>query len=86
MDEARTTDALGETASIRKCLSGKVVDIGAGKDPVFPCAERSDMDDRDANVIARFRPADGYDAAHSSRCPEHMRDTSARASPYPHDP
>ena len=77
MDEARKTNALRGEDFIRKYLSGKVIDIGAGKDLVCEHAERFDRDDGDANVISRFRPANHYDAVHSSHCLEHMRDPAA---------
>jgi SAM-dependent methyltransferase len=77
MDEARKTNALRGDAFIRKYLSGRVIDIGAGKDLVCGNAERFDVDDGDANVISRFRPLNHYDAVHSSHCLEHMHDPAA---------
>ena len=72
MDEARKTNALRGPGFIARFLSGKVIDIGAGADLVAPHAERFDLDDGDANVITRYRPAGVYDAVHSSHCLEHM--------------
>ncbi len=77
MDEARKTNALRGAAFIGKYLSGRVIDIGAGKDLVCAHAEGFDVGDGDANVITRFRPSGAYDAVHSSHCLEHMRDPAA---------
>ena len=77
MDEARKTNALRGAAFIRKYLSGRVIDIGAGNDLVCAHAEGFDRDDGDANVITRFRKAGGYDAVHSSHCLEHMHDPAS---------
>lgn len=77
MDESRKTNALRGAAFLRKYLSGKVIDIGAGRDLVTPQAERFDLDEGDANVVSRFRPAGAYDAVHSSHCLEHMHDPAA---------
>ena len=77
MDEAKKTNALRGREFIEKYLSGKVIDIGAGKDLVCDHAERFDRDDGDANLISRFRPGNHYDAVHSSHCLEHMHDPEA---------
>lgn len=77
MDEAFKTNQLRSKEFFAKYLSGKVIDIGAGKDLVTPSAERFDMEDGDANVITQFRPKDTYDAVHSSHCLEHMYDPLA---------
>jgi SAM-dependent methyltransferase len=77
MDEARKTNLLRGEAFLRTYLSGKVIDIGAGKDLVCPHAERFDVADGDANTITRHRPREAYDAVHSSHCLEHMHDPAA---------
>lgn len=77
MDEAKKTNVLRGEDFIGKYLSGKVIDIGAGKDLVCDHAERFDRDDGDANVISRVRPVNHYDAVHSSHCLEHMHDPAA---------
>lgn len=76
-DEARKTNALRGPAFIGRYLSGRLIDIGAGADLVAPHAERFDLDEGDANVITRHRPAGEYDAVHSSHCLEHMHDPRA---------
>lgn len=65
----------------KKFLSGKVIDIGAGNDPVVAHAETFDILDGDANKIDEYRPAEFYDSVYSSHCLEHMnhpRDALAR--------
>lgn len=77
MDEARKTNALRGVDFIGKFLSGRVIDIGAGKDLVCSHAEGFDREDGDANMISRFRPVNAYDTVHSSHCLEHMDDPAA---------
>jgi SAM-dependent methyltransferase len=77
MDEATKTNFLRGPEFTRTYLGGRVIDIGAGKDPVCPHAEPFDVTDGDANVITRYRDAGQYDAVHSSHCLEHMRDPVA---------
>ena len=77
MHEARKTNDIRGSAFIDKYLKGKVIDIGAGPDLVCPWAERFDLEDGDANVIAKYRPANSYDAVHSSHCLEHMHNPEA---------
>lgn len=77
MDEARKTNALRGPGFGERYLSGRLIDIGAGADLVAPHAERFDLDEGDANVVTRFRPAGAYDAVHSSHCLEHMHDPSS---------
>ena len=77
MDEARKTNALRGAGFVERYLSGRLIDIGAGKDLVAPHAERFDLDEGDANVITRFRMPGTYDAVHSSHCLEHMHDPAA---------
>ena len=54
-DESRKTNLLRGDAFIRKYLSGRVIDIGAGRDLVCPNAEGFDIADGDANVITSHR-------------------------------
>ena len=76
-DESRKTNLLRGDAFLRTYLSGRVIDIGAGKDLVCPHAEGFDIADGDANTITRHRERGAYDAVHSSHCLEHMRDPAA---------
>jgi SAM-dependent methyltransferase len=74
MDEALKTNKLRNSEFFTKYLSGKVIDIGAGRDLVTPRAERFDLEDGDADFITHYREAHAYDAVHSSHCLEHMVD------------
>jgi SAM-dependent methyltransferase len=72
MDEAKKTNEIRGELFIKKYLSGKVIDIGAGDDLVCAWAERFDQEEGDANHITKFREINCYDAVHSSHCLEHM--------------
>jgi len=75
--EAAKTNRLRGPAFIDRYLRGRVLDIGAGGDPVCPWAEPFDVAHGDANHITRFRAPESYDTVHSSHCLEHMRDPAA---------
>ncbi len=72
MDEALKTKIRRGDDFYARYLSGKIIDIGSGKDPVSPHAECFDMEDGDANYILNFRSPESYDTVHSSHCLEHM--------------
>jgi len=72
MDEAKKTNEIRGEPFIKKYLSGKVIDIGAGNDLVCLGAERFDQEDGDANHITKYREPNTYDTVHSSHCLEHM--------------
>lgn len=57
-------------------LRGRVLDIGAGDDPVAPGAVVFDLKQGDANRITAFDAA-SFDCVYSSHCLEHMRDPVA---------
>ena len=73
VDEASKTQRLRGPDFARQYFAGRVLDIGAGQDPVCPHAERFDAEDGDANRILDFLEAAAYDTVHSSHCLEHMR-------------
>jgi SAM-dependent methyltransferase len=77
MKEAQKTSLLRGPEFVSKYLSGKVIDIGAGKDLVCAWAEPFDLEHGDANVISRHRSQAAYDAVHSSHCLEHMHNPAA---------
>lgn len=54
-------------------LQGRVLDIGAGADPVKPGAVVFDQAQGDANLITAF-PPESFDCVYSSHCLEHMHD------------
>lgn len=72
MDESLKTRKKRNKEFFKNYLSGRVIDIGAGKDPVTIDAERFDIEDGDANYITKYRQAESYDCVHSSHCLEHM--------------
>lgn len=72
MQETSKTNEIRGQDFLKKYLSGKVIDIGAGDDLVCPTAERFDKNEGNANYITKFRDSNTYDAVHSSHCLEHM--------------
>lgn len=64
------------TETERGLLQGRVLDIGAGDDPVTPGAVPFDLVHGDANRITAFEPA-SFDCVYSSHCLEHMHDPVA---------
>jgi len=74
MDEASKTNSIRNAVFRERYLSGRVIDIGCGRDLVCPSAEPFDMPDGDAQQIASLRENNAYDTVHSSHCLEHMRD------------
>ncbi len=60
----------------RGVLVGRVLDIGAGADPVTPDAVVFDQPQGDANRITAFAPG-SFDCVYSSHCLEHMHDPAA---------
>jgi len=74
MRESEKTNARRPADFFRAYLAGKVIDIGAGSDPVIAQAESFDTPDGDANDILRFRRPESYDCVYSSHCLEHMND------------
>ena len=58
-------------------LSGRVLDIGCGADPVVPHADPFDKAQGDANTILRYLQPGTYDTVHSSHCLEHMENPTA---------
>jgi len=74
MNEATKTNRIrGEEFKLRY-LSGRVIDIGCGKDLVVPGAIPFDLPQGDAQwVLDDFEP-ESFDCVHSCHCLEHMKD------------
>lgn len=53
-------------------LQGKILDIGAGVDPITADALVFDKLEGDAQVINRYFPSESFDTVFSSHCLEHM--------------
>jgi SAM-dependent methyltransferase len=60
----------------RRILTGRILDIGAGDDPVTADAVVFDLPQGDANLITAFAP-ESFDCVYSSHCLEHMHDPAA---------
>lgn len=73
MREASKTNAIRSDAWKRRYLSGRVLDIGAGDDPVCPTAEIFDRAQGDAEHILSYLTENSYDCVHSSHTLEHMK-------------
>jgi SAM-dependent methyltransferase len=82
MDEASKTNRLRRPDFFSQYLSGRIIDIGCGEDPVVRGAEPFDIKHGDAQHITRFRPNAAYDCVHSSHCLEHMVDVPAALSEW----
>jgi len=74
MHESSKTNALRSQAFKRLYFSGRVLDIGAGTDPVCVHAEVFDQQHGDANQIDKYFAPHTFDTVHSSHCLEHMQD------------
>ncbi len=73
MDEATKTLSLYPDL-LSPYLQGRVLDIGAGLDPITPQAEVFDKEQGDAQYLDRYFPSGGFDTVFSSHCLEHMVD------------
>ena len=72
--ETSKTNALRVAGFFDTYLTGRVLDIGAGGDPVIPSAEIFDQAQGDANHILDYLKPEQYDSVLSSHCLEHMHD------------
>jgi hypothetical protein len=70
--ESKKTNIIRGEEFIKKYLTGRVIDIGAGNDLVCQHAENFDKEHGDANKITEYRKIEAYDSVHSSHCLEHM--------------
>ena len=74
MNESSKTNAIRGSHFAKQYLSGTVLDIGAGNDPVCSHAVIFDQQHGDANRINAYFEAESFDTVHSSHCLEHMND------------
>ena len=73
MDEASKTLSFYSTL-LTPLLQGKILDIGAGVDPISEGAVIFDKDQGDAQFLDRYFPSNSFDVVFSSHCLEHMMD------------
>ena len=71
MDEASKTLSL-YSALLMPFLQGKILDIGAGVDPITKDAVIFDKGQGDAEELDRYFPLGSFDTVFSSHCLEHM--------------
>ncbi|WIM05075.1 MAG: class I SAM-dependent methyltransferase [Candidatus Nitricoxidivorans perseverans] len=74
MRESTKTNQYRSPDFFTRYLSGSVLDIGCGDDPVVPHARPFDVEHGDANSILEFLSPESFDTVNSSHCLEHMRD------------
>lgn len=74
MHESSKTNALRSQAFKKLYFSGRVLDIGAGTDPVCAHAEVFDQQHGGANQIDKYFAPHTFDTVHSTHCLEHMQD------------
>ena len=72
MDEASKTLSLYSELLV-PYLKGRILDIGAGVDPITKEAEVFDKEQGDAQKLDLYFPAASFDTVFSSHCLEHMR-------------
>ncbi|HUW88533.1 MAG TPA: class I SAM-dependent methyltransferase [Candidatus Paceibacterota bacterium] len=71
VDEASKTLSLYSTL-LMPFLQGKILDIGAGIDPITKDAVIFDKEQGDAQVLDQYFPSGSFDTVFSSHCLEHM--------------
>ena len=74
MDEASKTEKIRGPEFKSRYFSGKVLDIGCGKNLVVPNAIPFDKDQGDAQEILKYLKPNTFDCVHSSHSLEHMTD------------
>lgn len=82
MKESSKTAQVRSSVFFKNFLSGKVIDIGGGNDPVTNYAEVFDIGDGDAQNILKYRKKESYDSVNSSHCLEHMKDVPLALSQW----
>jgi len=75
MFETKKTNQLRNSAFYNNYIHNKkVIDIGAGSDPVSANADRFDINEGEANFILNYKIKNSYDTVYSSHCLEDMID------------
>ena len=83
MFETKKTNQLRNSAFYNNYIHNKkVIDIGAGSDPISANAERFDINEGDANFILNYKIKNSYDTVYSSHCLEDMIDAKRSLSDW----
>ena len=83
MFETKKTNQLRNSAFYNNYIHNKkVIDIGAGSDPISVNAERFDINEGDANFILNYKIKNSYDTVYSSHCLEDMIDAKRSLSDW----
>lgn len=82
MDEARKTNSIRGEEFGGRYFSGRVIDIGCGRDLVVPHAVPFDLPQGDAQRILDYLEPESFDCVHSSHCLEHMNHVEAALSQW----
>lgn len=72
MRESSKTNQYRSNEFFREYLSGSVLDIGCGPDPVVLHAKPFDLEHGDASRITQYIHGELFDTVYSSHCLEHM--------------
>jgi SAM-dependent methyltransferase len=72
-EASKAAARLKREGNFQRWITGEVLDIGAGNDPIMPDARVWDIPDGDAQKLESLEDA-SYDTVFSSHCLEHMRD------------
>jgi len=76
MNETSKTNSYRDKKFFDTYLSGKVIDIGAGDDPVTSESEIFDLAEGNAEKISKYIQRNDYDCVYSSHCLEHIDDVN----------
>ena len=83
MFETKKTNQLRNSAFYNNYIHNKkVIDIGAGSDPISVNAEIFDINEGDANFILNYKIKNSYDTVYSSHCLEDMIDAKRSLSDW----
>jgi SAM-dependent methyltransferase len=83
MFETKKTNKIRNSVFYNNYIKNKrVIDIGAGLDPISTNADRFDINEGDANFILNYKIKNSYDTVYSSHCLEDMIDAKKSLSDW----